>query len=272
MKQIIVPTDFSRGAWNALLYAADLGEALGVREILVLNSYIAPHAGASTLVSIDRIMQQDSKNGLEAWTKKIQETGLSAKFNFQTKSVHANLVEALSSQVTSYSDNLIVMGSLGETGAIEKLFGSNASDVAMNVKCPVIVIPPDVKFTNYRDVVLGSDFDLLGTDNLRILKVIDDLDPSTNLKVVHVVDDKGNSSSQSPLIIDQAELPHSLLDIPGDNVSDALDSYASTNKTDLLVLVKRDTGFFESLFHSSVTKKLTLLGHVPLLILKRVDQ
>lgn len=271
MRQIIVPTDFSRGAWNALLYAADLGEALGVREILVLNSYTAPHAGASTLVSIDRIMQQDSENGLEEWTKKIQESGLSAKFNFQTKSVHAHLVEALSSQVTSYQDNLIVMGSLGESGTIEKLFGSNASDVAMNVKCPVIVIPPDVKYANFRDVVLGSDFDLLGSDNLKVLKTIDDLDASTNLRVVHVVDADGNSTSQAPLIIDQAELPHSLLDIPGDNVSDALDAYASSNNTDLLVLVKRDTGFFGNLFHSSVTKKLTLLGHVPLLILKQVD-
>jgi len=270
MKQIIVPTDFSQGAWNALIYATNLGEALGVRDILVLNSYIAPHSGASTLVSIDRIMQQDSENGLEEWAAKIKNSGLSTKFNFHTKSVHANLVEALSSQVTDYNETMIVMGSLGETGKVEKLFGSNASNVALDVNCPLVVVPPNSQYTNLRDIVLGSDFDLLGENNLKILKQIDDLDPSTNLKIVHVTGKDEAQNTPSNLGIDQKLLPHSLLDIPGDNIGDALDTYVSSNQTDLLVLVKRKKGFFGSFFGSSVTKKMTLMGHVPLLILKEV--
>ena len=63
-----------------------------IREITVLNSYHAPHAGASTLVSIDRIMQQDSEEGLKLCMDKIKESGLSAKFNFHGKSLHAGLV------------------------------------------------------------------------------------------------------------------------------------------------------------------------------------
>ena len=46
MKHIIVPTDFSKGAWNALMYATNLAEAMEIREITVLNSYHAPACGA----------------------------------------------------------------------------------------------------------------------------------------------------------------------------------------------------------------------------------
>ena len=165
---------------------------------------------------------------------------------------------------------MIVMGSLGETGKVEKLFGSNASNVALEVNCPLVVVPPNSQYTNLRDIVLGSDFDLLGESNLKILKQIDDLDPSTNLKIVHVTGKGAAQNTPSNLGIDQELLPHILLDIPGENISDALDNYVSSNHTDLLVLVKRKKGFFGSFFSPSVTKKMTLLGHVPLLILKEV--
>ncbi|GJM29012.1 MAG: hypothetical protein DHS20C17_16470 [Cyclobacteriaceae bacterium] len=270
MKQIIVPTDFSKGAWNALLYALDIGEALGIREILILNSYYAPHAGASTLGSIDRVMQQDSENGLREWTNKIKEAGLSAKFNFHSKSVHATLVEGLNSQVHDYNDSLIVIGSLGHTGAVDKIFGSNASDVAAESKCPVMVIPAEAKYTSCKELVLGSDFDQIDERNLRILKTIDALDPSTKLKIVRVVNKSKPLSTADGDGISQDDLPHSTLEISGDNVSNALDEYVSNNRTDLLVLIKKETGFFESMFHRSVTKKLALLAHVPLLVLKRV--
>jgi nucleotide-binding universal stress UspA family protein len=267
MKQIIVPTDFSNGAWNALLYAAALGEALEIREILVLNSYHAPHAGAATLVSIDRIMQQDSEQGLADWMDKIKESGLSSQFNFHSKSIHASLVDAINSQVQGYSDRLVVMGSLGETGTVEKIFGSNASDVALKANCPVIVIPPKATFTSCRNVILGSDYDQVDERNLQILHTIVSLDPSTNLQIVHV-QEEGETSTEASMGLD--DIPHTVKEVAGDDVGKALDEYVSEHETDLLVLINQESGFFTNLFHKSVTKKLTLLGHVPLLILKQV--
>ena len=270
MKQIIVPTDFSKGAWNALQYAAALGEALEIREVLVLNAYSAPHAGAATLVSIDRIMQQDSEEGLSAFMNKVKESGLSARFNFHSKSIHAGLVDAINSQVEDYNESLVVMGSLGETGTVEKLFGSNASDVALKAHCPVIVIPPEAEYTGCKHVILGSDFDHLSDRNLRILHTIASLDPSTHLQIVHVKKE-GDTLSEASMGLKQDAIPHTVEEVDGERVSETLDRYVSTHDTDVLVLIKRESGFFGSLFQSSTTKELTLLGHVPLLILKQLD-
>lgn len=254
-----------------MLFATKLGEALDVREITVLNAYQAPHAGASTLVSIDRIMQKDSEDGLNRLTDKIKEAGLSARFNFRCKSVHSGLVEAINSQITGYNGNLVVMGSRGETGAVEKIFGSNASDVAMNAKCPVIVIPPKANYQGFHNIALASDYDQLDEGNLKVLTTINRLDPATRLRIVHVQWGDAPSANKVFIGINQEDLPHELVEIPsGDKVSDTLDQYASSNKLDLLIVIKKDIGFFEGLFHHSVTKRLTLLGHVPLLVLKRI--
>lgn len=267
MKQIIVPTDFSKGAWNALLYAADLGEVLGIREMIILNSYEAPHASAATLASIDRVMQRDSEKGLDKWIRKIKEAGISARFNFHKKSVHTGLVEAINSQIEDYNDNLVVMGSLGETGLVEKLFGSNASAVALRVHCPVLVIPPKTNFSKYKNIVLGSDFDHISERNLKILRKISTLDPASNFQIVHVQED--GEPGKASMGLQQNDIPHSIIEISGDDVGEALDQYVSKSVANLLIVFRKETGFFGKFFHISVTKKLTLLGHVPLLILKR---
>ncbi len=271
MKQIIVPTDFSKGAWNALLYAAALGEALGIREITILNSYQAPHAGASTLVSIDRIMQKDSDEGLKKWSEKIKESGISVRFNFHMKSVHSGLAEAINAQIDDYNDTLIVMGSLGETGMVERIFGSSASDIALKASCPVIIIPPEARYSNRMNVVLGSDYNQVAARNLKILRTISSLDVNNNIQIVHVQEEGEGPSAKASMGLDQEDIPHTITEITGDDVSTALDEYVSISDTDLLVIIKKDTGFFDTFFHTSVTKKLTLLGHVPLLILKRIE-
>ena len=271
MKQIIVPTDFSKGAWNALLFATKLGDALDVRDITVLNAYHAPHAGAATLHSIDRVMQQDSEEGLGKLMRKVKEAGLSSRFNFRSKSIHSGLLEAINSQITGYNGNLVVMGSQGETGTVEKLFGSNASHVAMNVKCPVIVIPPQAEYQGFHNIALASDFHGMDSDNLKVLNTINRLNPATKLRIVHVKGDDAHSEQEASMGLSQQDLPHELVEISGDKISSALDEYASNNKVDLLILIKKDMGFIENLFHHSVTKSLTLMAHVPLLVLKRVE-
>ncbi len=268
MKQIIVPTDFSKGAWSALLYAAKLAEAMEIREILVLNSYYAPHSGAATLVSIDRIMQKDSEDGLNALMIKVRESGLSAKFNFRGKSIHASLLDAINSEITDYTENMVVMGSMGESGTIEKIFGSNASEVASRAQCPVVIVPPNAGFAPKKNVVLASDYDEISDQNMKVLQVIKNTHPSAKLEVVHVVKDTESITGPVAKEISQEDLPHEVVEITGNEVSVALQDYMSSSQADLLIMIKQDSGFLGNLFHTSITKKIALLASIPLLVLK----
>ena len=52
MKKILVPTDFSKNARNALEYAIELANYVGNCEITLLNTYLV-RTTASTLISLE---------------------------------------------------------------------------------------------------------------------------------------------------------------------------------------------------------------------------
>jgi nucleotide-binding universal stress UspA family protein len=52
------------------------------------------------------------------------------------------------------------------------------------------------------------------------------------------------------------------------SIADGILDFINENDTDLLVLIKKDYGFIEGLLHSSVTRKLALHAHKPMLLYK----
>ena len=267
MKRIIVPTDFSSGAWNALVYAMDLAQTLNVNQLLVLNSYYEPHSGAATMLSIQELMKKESEQDLELLRKKIEEKGYEQLLDIQYKSVHASLVGALNSQLKE-SGQLIVMGTIGETGALEKLIGSNASLVISNVNCPVLVIPPDGRFSFTGKLLLAGD-----TENLPeridtdVLKAFCGYHTSSLLEVVQVVDN-GELFDQKAFESLLEGIQYECHPLAGENVAQVLDDYVANQPIDILVLLKVKRSLLDKLFHKSITKKLVLHAKIPILVLK----
>jgi nucleotide-binding universal stress UspA family protein len=54
-----------------------------------------------------------------------------------------------------------------------------------------------------------------------------------------------------------------------DNVTTVINDLADQSDADLVVMVHRHLGFFNSLFHASSTKRLVMHSHVPLLVLEQ---
>src|SRR5690606_25894148 len=50
--------------------------------------------------------------------------------------------------------------------------------------------------------------------------------------------------------------------------ADGIFEYVKANQIDLVLMASRDYGFFEKLFHSSVSKKLLNVADVPVVLLK----
>ncbi len=90
MKRIIVPTDFSDNAWNAFLYAVELAKQLK-SEITILNSFQAPQAVGTDLVSAEGLLQKASENGLEEWLLKINNSNIGNNLVINEESVEAIL-------------------------------------------------------------------------------------------------------------------------------------------------------------------------------------
>ncbi len=268
MKRIIVPTDFSSGAWKAFLYAMDLAQNFHVENLLVVNTYYEPHSGAATMRSLLQLMREEAEKNMKILQESIAELGFDKIINITCKTLHAPLVRALQNEVDGQSGQLIIMGTLGETGTLEQLIGSNTSAVMAKVKCPVLVIPPNAQFTFTGKLVLAADAEQLPVHlDLEVVKSFTANHPKPLLEVVQVVN---NGLTQDPKAFESLlkGVPYQFQVISGEDIAVTLDQYIAVQPTDILMLIRLKRGLFQNLFHKSVTKKLALHAQVPLLILK----
>lgn len=158
MKKILVPTDFSPHANNALKAAAKIAQKCAA-EILLLHILELPQQGSDSInvgTEIPEVMffKNAAENRLIELAKSDILSGLSVSTALKldrtslgvTKTAEANNVD------------LIVMGSHGASGFKELFIGSNTEKVVRTSDAPVLVIKEEIESFDISDFVFASDF------------------------------------------------------------------------------------------------------------------
>lgn len=159
MKTILVPTDFSKGANNALMYALEIAQRTGATVTVLYVVY--PNEGVDNSMYdaffIDDYVQQrlDSMN---KWIVKFTRSP-------HLKGVKVNLdcrigfpVSTISQTAEDLHASLIVMGTTGSSGLSGILLGSTAGGVLSYGKTPVFVVPHKAVFRNFARFAFATDF------------------------------------------------------------------------------------------------------------------
>lgn len=158
MKRILVPTDFSEHAEDALKVAAQIAQKHN-SEIILLHMLELPSqmndaitGGAS--IPETMLFMKKANEMLDKITEKPYLEGISITEILKIdKTIHGI------SQVSKENDiDLIVMGSHGSSGVEELLIGSNTEKVVRNSDIPVLVIKKDISNFNASTIVFASDF------------------------------------------------------------------------------------------------------------------
>ena len=130
MKRILIPTDFSNNAWNAICYAMQLFRNQEC-DFILLNTYtpvipssrfMAPMING---VRIEDAVRSTSENGLEKTVERIKTTFNNPKHCFETISSFNLLADEVKDVVENYNIDLIVTGTKGASGMEEVFMGSN---------------------------------------------------------------------------------------------------------------------------------------------------
>ena len=58
-----------------------------------------------------------------------------------------------------------------------------------------------------------------------------------------------------------------MVTIVSDDVAEGVDDYVNANGVDLLAVIRHEYGFFEGLFHRSVSRKLSMYVDCPMLVM-----
>lgn len=270
--KILVPTDFSPCAENALTYAFFLADKIDATiEILHVPVFDTPpldYPSFTAVTTQEKIKMATTK--MKESTERIQQRldfSPGIETDIEVGMPDTKIVEvAVRDKV-----DLIIMGTQGENSMWEKFLGSTTADVLKYASCPVLVIPEKARFRD--EMVIGYATDFLAADPFEIWKASKLFQPfQTEIIIVHLNDKQENLDKE----IDEMKaffaenapaVDISFHCIFTENMVDDLNLFIDENNISTMVMYKPKRTFFERLFHKSFTKTMAMKTEVPLLIL-----
>ncbi|MEP5544741.1 universal stress protein, partial [Maribacter dokdonensis] len=104
MKNILIPTDFSDNAWNALIYGITFFKKTQCTfHIVHINAINTNSSGEAALYVSPDILEEtilaESKEKLQHLLKRIEKLPLNAKHNFKVQAIYGFLINELKTLV-----------------------------------------------------------------------------------------------------------------------------------------------------------------------------
>jgi nucleotide-binding universal stress UspA family protein len=271
MKNILVPIDFSDNAEIVIAAAKEICRHTGAKMTLlhVSQPYIPdismPLAG-STLGMYEEMNQEHDLRLME-FVDALHKEGLDANSRRELGPIPGVVLDI----ATEMSAELIVVGRTGSGTFLDKLFGSNATLIALDAKCPVLVIPHGSDSFTFNKMLYATQLEY---EEVPVLKEIKKLAAALKAELNFV---KINGGDQPNIHVDQDYIDditdtfgignHEIVIKQAPTVIEGLVAYYEKIEANLLVVASRPRGLLEQyLTNPSMTKKLVLNTQHPILV------
>jgi nucleotide-binding universal stress UspA family protein len=271
MKKILVPTDFSDAAQNAFRYAVELAAVLRPEAIEVAHVFLPETAGEADFIPPVVQLLESRKEMLRSFI-----ADLAAEFDPLPCPIHQEtLVGFPADEIVQASEqvDLIIMGTTGQSGFLEKAFGSVSSSTAQRAVCPVLLIPHDAVFSPYRHIIYASNYDSADPSTLERLMAFN-AHFNAQVHFVHIKAGSGKLPGQTKeeifsRLFAEGE-PHfafEIAEVEAETVTAGLSRYAEQSGANLVVMATRQRGFWQSIFHRSETKRMAMATTLPMMVM-----
>lgn len=277
MKKVLIPTDFSRNAWDAIVYTADMLEDHPC-EIYLLNVYdYSDYATDNIMVPQldDRLydtLKLNSEKGLEQIMQRLSFRDLSENHQYISISRQNNLVDAIKDIVELKDIELVVMGTKGDTDALNKTFGSNTVLVMEKVRsCPVLAIPPETTYQPISEIVFPTSFKT--HFKMRELAYLIDIAKivRASISVIHVIKEEELDDEQlnyKNLLEECFEgVDYSFHMLENTHIHEATDLFVQIRNSGMIAFINKKHTLFSYLFTKPLVKELGMHSKVPVLAL-----
>ncbi len=275
MKTIIVLTDFSKAATNAARYAAALTHQFSVSKLILFNSYeFKPVATDIPMTSQAGMAAQREESFLKLERLKIELQSLIAPETVvELTAVENSLIYAVHGLSQQYQAALTVMGITGLSGIERAIIGSNTITVAREITTPLLLVPHAANFNNINKVVFATD--LKNDYNNAALNIKDIVRTLGADLLILNVEKMRKDDLAAALVIERGKL-NEIWDeenaeyhfIESDDIGKGILNFIKTHDVQLVIAIPKHHTFFESIFHKSVTQRLTYHSPIPLLLLQ----
>ncbi|NND63697.1 MAG: universal stress protein [Flavobacteriaceae bacterium] len=281
MRKVIIPTDFSENAMNAIIYAMELFK-------YDRSDFTIVHAFADTVyentMEMSRTFFEEYKakvkkgtdKQLEEVLSKMKEVSPNPRHNYEYKSVFGSLVDTVNDLVNKENADIVVMGTKGATDDRDITFGSETLQVMKYVKCPVLAVPegyhdrPPVNIlfpTNFMLPYKGRELKLLST----IAKNF-----TATINFLHITNGKTLSFRQQDnksfleCYVDENFVMFN--EIVANDLTPAINHFIENNEINFLVMVNSRHSYLENIMYTSTIEKIGLKISIPFLVLQNLPR
>ncbi|SFN54097.1 Nucleotide-binding universal stress protein, UspA family [Bizionia echini] len=278
MRQILMPTDFSENAKNAISYALELFKYerssfyfLHAYQDAIYNN---PKLTRTNLEVVTKSVEDFVANKLEETLAFVEELSPNPRHSYQVLAANNTLVDEAANMVQNHNIDVIVMGTRGETNNPKIVFGSHTLQVLKYVPCPVLAIPENYTYTQPKHILFPTN--LLIPYKRRELKLLCEIAAPyrSKIDVLYVSkSDKLSMRQEDNFMFLKDVVCQNQIELITESHSDITEAiYKNIEKrnTDMLVMVNSRQSFFETLLMQSPIDKLSLHVGIPFLVMQNV--
>lgn len=278
MKKILVPTDFSGCANNAVDFAVQSAKILPA-EIVLLHAFEVQGNLYTDYMGVNREFNQslmeDAGQKLEQVKKSIEEA---EEVAVSTIIYKGTVKDAVMETTIAVNADLIVMGTLGASGFKEKFLGSKTASIIGSVNIPVMAIPYEYEWkkpetfllaTNHFEkepAILDCVFELadLYMAKVQVAVFTDEDDDKAATYMEHI-----RKTPQYEKLLKQQynEETLSAKHLYGLEFEETLQKHIEEKGIDILVMItyQKKESIWKRIFNPSKTKKMSYHINIPLL-------
>lgn len=281
MKRILLPTDFSENAYNAIKYAIQLYKN-EVCEFHLLHTYTPAFVSAGSMIdsysalTLQKVAQDNAQRRLEELEANITKEFPNNKHSFICKASFNMLIGEMRNIVEEQAIDVVIMGTQGATGAKEIFLGTHTMYAIKKMKCPILAVPSNFEYESPKEVLFPTDYKLNKTN--KYLSMIREL-CTIHISRLHILNAYyGTHLTESQIdtkvfldsyFSDNAHLFHIA---EGTDVLGAVEQFQIKSKISLIVMIHNKHNFLENMLFKPVINQVVYHTNVPFLVIPSVER
>ncbi|HLS30964.1 MAG TPA: universal stress protein [Flavobacteriaceae bacterium] len=275
MKNILIPTDFSINARNALQYALSYFGDIAVNFYIlhVDNADISKiKSEDGFLLTLDKDKQTSTKKLLQKEVDFCKKSSENPTHNFVPLFSDQSLVEAVRECISKKEIEYIVMGTRGASKTLDNKIGSFTYEIISKVKCPTIIVPSQAIYYNFKNIALLTDYNNWDKNKMFVNLYETLIFKKVNLQILQIHNKHHGwthlQADTKDFLIDLLRrVDYKLYSLTNEDIDLNIQYYITKLDIDMVALVGRNINFVQQLLFQPKPEDITYRLKVPFLIL-----
>lgn len=262
MKRILIASDFTNIANNAMMYGLELAK-LSHRNVVLFHLYKPSKSVAHSLAGPQIIDQLVEKKRTEV---ALLAAKLQAEFRIEITPIvtTGEFLESINEVIEKQDCGLLVLG-MPEKSIEQELLGNITTEAIFELKLPVLAVPEFAKFEGMTNILYACD--VTRGIHAKVLATVKEYAHQLNANVhIFSVGKADIQAKDAEHFATELEgVTYDYKNVQAESVIQAIKTEAESIHADLIIMTPHKYSFWESLVHRSKTRIMASNGKTPLL-------